>query len=348
MLSPLFTVIFLFASWSAIWFFVFTTAQSYSTEWRQKAAKKGLTITCDDENWGGYPFRIEVTCDGLKVSRKSGGKVTAASLGKAHLVAQAYKPWHIILEFEQPLNLQLPAGDKNSLRLQAEHAPGLASIVIGEKFRPEISLLLEGMTGSLQHQAGAASFPVGTFTAKSLNVHGRQEQQSTPSRTAIGIAATAEAFKFDGTVRDPIDSGPIKLDAMAFNGTFEGLPVKWPKGFKQILRAWAANNGSVRIRQLDVRKEKVEAQTSGKITSDKLGILNGKIKAKVFNLDHVLDQLADKGTLSANDAKVAKGMFKILSGNSPNGEIKTDFLLKNSKLYFGPFKLLKFDPLVGN
>ena len=161
----------------------------------------------------------------------------------------------------------------------------------------------------------------------------------------MGIAATADQFTYDGPLRDPIDAGPIKLDAITFNGVINGLPSKWPKNLEAAMRSWANNKGTVNIRQLDISKKPVLAKTKGEISSDPKGLLHGTVRATVFNLNHVIDQLANLGRLSENDAKVSKGLFKILSGDKPDGEIVTDLRLKKGKVYFGPFKLLKLKPI---
>ncbi|MEM8688893.1 MAG: DUF2125 domain-containing protein, partial [Pseudomonadota bacterium] len=72
---------------------------------------------------------------------------------------------------------------------------------------------------------------------------------------------------------------------------------------------------------------------------------NGKVKTAVLNLDKAIDKMVSAGRLSENDARISKGLFKMLSGNNPNGEVVTDFRIKNGKLYFGPFRLLKLAPL---
>ena len=109
MLSPLITVLVLWGAWSGIWMFMSATAQNMAADWREKAGKRGLSVTCAEENWGGYPFRIEIRCKQLKLLRTRQGRETEIRSGAVTAVAQVYKPWHIILELAPPLNLSLPA-----------------------------------------------------------------------------------------------------------------------------------------------------------------------------------------------------------------------------------------------
>ena len=347
MLSPLITVLVLWGVWSGVWMFMSTTAQNMAADWREKAAKRGLSVACAEEDWGGYPFRIEIRCKKLKLLRTRQGRDTEIRSGSVTAVAQVYKPWHIILELAPPLNLSLPASraDATKLLVSAEHAPGLASIRLDDNYKPQVSLLLTELRGDAEMKTGEAEFPAGKFEAESLNAHFRFEDASTPERPVAGIAATLETLTFDGPVRDPIDAGPIKFDRLSFDGILSGLPGKPAPTLTDLLRRLAGNKANLQIRRLDAVRAPVVLQTSGDVSLDTEGLLNGKVNASVQRLDHVIDRLAEVGRLSKNDAKVSKGLFKIMSEDRPNGEIVSDFTLKKSKLYFGPFKLIKLPPL---
>ncbi|MEM7425214.1 MAG: DUF2125 domain-containing protein [Pseudomonadota bacterium] len=347
MLSPLITVLVLWGLWSAYWFVLSATAQSMAGDWRQKVAPRGMSLTCDDENWGGYPFRIEIRCSRFRFTNKKKDKEFVARAHHVTAVAQAYKPWHVIVQFAPPLNLQLPARKEENanLVLSASHEPGIASIRLGEDYKPHVSILLTALKGDVDVEAGDTDFAAGEFSAASANVHLRLEETSSPERPVLGIAATIEALEYDGPVRDPVNAGPITFNKLTFDGAVEGLPRHTPGNMQTLLRRWVDNGGRLQVRSLNAEKTPVVAQASGTVTVDKEGRLNGKINATVQRLDHIIDELAELGRLSENDARVSKGLFKIMSGDRPKGEIVSDLRLKKGKLYFGPFKLMKIPPL---
>ena len=184
MLSPLITVLVLWGAWSGFWFFLSATAQEKAADWREAAAKRGVTVTCAKEDWGGYPFRIEIRCAQLRYLKKRQDRETEIRAGSVTAVAQVYKPWHIILELAPPLEIALPANRANAARLHlsAQHDPGLASIRLDDNYKPQVSVLLKTLRGDAEIKAGDTEFDAGKFEAESLNIHFRFEDASTPER----------------------------------------------------------------------------------------------------------------------------------------------------------------------
>ncbi len=347
MLMPLLTVLLLWGAWSGAWYVISLTADEKFAEWREKSATKGLTLTCNEEKWGGYPFRIEVVCEGFKLQRKNEASRLALSFRQVHAVAQAYKPWHIIFKLTAPLELDVSrgTGPATATLVKAEHEPSLASVVLKDRRNPDISVLFEKITGTITDQTGGAEFSLGNFEVDKLNLHGRIEREIEAGKADYGLAATADALHYDGPLRDPADGGPIKLDAVTFSGIAERLPLPLAANLQKTLRAWAANEGRLKINQLELKQEAITARSNGFVTASQKGELSGKVKTAVLNLDKAIDKMVSAGKLSENDARISKGLFKMLSGNNPNGEVITDFRIKNGKLYFGPFRLLKLAPL---
>ncbi|NNF76749.1 MAG: DUF2125 domain-containing protein [Rhizobiales bacterium] len=347
MLLPLLTVLVLWGAWSVGWFMISQIAQDKFAQWRDKSAAKGLSLVCAKESWGGYPFRIEVGCDGFVLKKKNKKSRLAVEFKSVDAVAQAYKPWHIILKLTAPLKLELSRGEgsETTTLIKADHQPSLASVVLKDRINPEVSILFEKITGSITDQAGGANFSLGDFQIEKLNLHGRIERELKEGQADYAVAATADTLHYDGPLRDPADGGPIKLDALSFNGIAERLPMPLAANLQKTLRIWVANEGRLKINQLEIKQQAITARSNGFVTASQEGQLSGKVKTSVLNLDKAIDKMVTAGRLTANDAKISKGLFKMLSGNNPNGEVITDFRIKNGKLYFGPFKLLKLAPI---
>ncbi len=347
MLLPLFTVLVLWGAWSVGWFMISEIAQEKFASWRTKSAGKGLTLTCTNESWGGYPFRIEMSCDGFALQKKNKKSQLAVSFQSVDAVAQAYKPWHLILKLTAPLKVELSRDGTadTSTVITADHEPSFASVVLKDRINPEVSILFEKIAGSISDKAGEASYSLGDFQIEKLNLHGRIERELKAGQADYAVAATADTINYDGPLRDPADGGPIKLDTLTFSGIAERLPMPLAANLQKTLRVWAANEGRLKIDQLEVKQKEISARSNGFVTVSQEGQLSGKVKTAVLNLDKAIDKMVTAGRLTANDAKISKGLFKMLSGNKPNGEIVTDFRIKDGKLYFGPFKLLKLAPI---
>ena len=103
-------VLLLAAGWSVFWF---VAASRISTEldgWRDREARSGRVYDCAQRTVGGFPFRLEVHCNGAGVSLVSQtAEQTAtripvtARLADIHVVTQIYDPTLIIAEFTGPV-----------------------------------------------------------------------------------------------------------------------------------------------------------------------------------------------------------------------------------------------------
>ena len=56
------------AAWSAFWFYAASKVDGTADAWRAQEAKSGRIYDCASRSVAGYPFRLEVRCDGASVS----------------------------------------------------------------------------------------------------------------------------------------------------------------------------------------------------------------------------------------------------------------------------------------
>src|SRR5665811_437926 len=59
------------AAWSAFWFYAASQVDVAADAWRAREAKSGRVYDCARRSVAGFPFRLEVRCDGASVSLKS-------------------------------------------------------------------------------------------------------------------------------------------------------------------------------------------------------------------------------------------------------------------------------------
>src|SRR5580698_3105414 len=96
-------------AWSAFWFYAASEVDAKADAWRAQEAKSGRVYDCARRTVGGFPFRLEVRCDGASVSlvSQSAGPAAAqapitAALAQILIVAQVYDPKLVIAEFTAP------------------------------------------------------------------------------------------------------------------------------------------------------------------------------------------------------------------------------------------------------
>src|ERR1700733_6717410 len=56
------------AAWSAFWFYSASRVDETADAWRAREARSGRVYECARRSVAGYPFRLEVRCDGATVS----------------------------------------------------------------------------------------------------------------------------------------------------------------------------------------------------------------------------------------------------------------------------------------
>ena len=100
------------AAWSAFWFYAASQVEVTADAWRAREAKSGRVYDCAKRSVAGFPFRLEVRCDGASVSLQSqtaGQAATqapiTAKLGEILVVAQVYDPKLLIAEFTAPATI---------------------------------------------------------------------------------------------------------------------------------------------------------------------------------------------------------------------------------------------------
>src|SRR6195256_5894277 len=100
------------AAWSAFWFFAASQVDVRADAWRAQEAKSGRVYDCAKRSVAGFPFRLEVRCDGASVSlvsQTAGQAATrtpiTAQLGEILVVAQVYDPKLLIAEFTAPATI---------------------------------------------------------------------------------------------------------------------------------------------------------------------------------------------------------------------------------------------------
>src|SRR4030088_1377601 len=100
------------AAWSAFWFFAASEVEVRADAWRAQEAKSGRVYDCARRSVAGFPFRLEVRCDGVSVSliSQTAGQGAAptpvtAKLGEILVVAQVYDPKLLIAEFTAPATI---------------------------------------------------------------------------------------------------------------------------------------------------------------------------------------------------------------------------------------------------
>src|ERR1700756_393 len=132
-------VLFLAIAWSAFWFYAASQVDVMADAWRAREAKAGRVYDCAKRSVAGFPFRLEITCEGASVAlvsqtaNQGAAQPFTAKLGQILVVSQIYDPKLVIAEFPPPATLFDPAAQQS---YAVNWSLGHASIV-GLPFTPQ-------------------------------------------------------------------------------------------------------------------------------------------------------------------------------------------------------------------
>ena len=151
---PLGAVLLLALLWTLYWFFAQGMVKARFAEERAQFAARGLTLSCAEEGWGGFPFHFEFTCNSPAVSLKDQGEVRSSKL---LLAALAYAPWQVVALLDGPSTVSRVG----EAPVEITHQRAVAAVTLDRDSKPRMSA-----------EIPAVSIP-GVGTAAKLMLHSR-------------------------------------------------------------------------------------------------------------------------------------------------------------------------------
>ena len=296
------------SGWSAFWFYSASQVDSASDAWRAREARSGRVYDCAKRSVAGFPFRLEVRCDGVSVSLSSqtaGQAATqapvTAKLGEILVVAQVYDPKLLIAEFTAPATIY-DRGQQPSMTVNWRTA---RSSVVGLPGVPQrASIVFDDP--SIDRVNGAVQAPLAR--AKHIELHGRLAEGSALDRPAIETVLKIES----GSVQEvhPLLAEPFDADARTMlSGLKDFSPKPWPQRFREIQAA----GGHVEIVQSRVAQGDLVAVAAGTLRLSANGRLDGELQMTVAGIEKVIpalgiEKMLDEGVPQATLDRVAPGV----------------------------------------
>jgi hypothetical protein len=296
------------AAWSAFWFYAASQVEVSADAWRAQEAKSGRVYDCAGRSVAGFPFRLEVRCDGASVSlvsqtagQAAGQAPIIAKLGEILIVAQVYDPKLLIAEFTAPATIsdsgQLPSLVVNWSKARSSVVglpaiPQRASIVFDN---PEI----DRFNGSMQAPLAQA---------KHVELHGRLAEGSALDHPVIESVLKIEG----GSLQEvhPLLTEPFDADVRTMlSGLKDFSPKPWPVRFREIQAA----GGHVEIVQSRIAQGDLVAVAAGTLGLSAQGRLDGELQMTVAGLEKVIpalgiEKMLEEGVPQATLDRVAPGV----------------------------------------
>jgi hypothetical protein len=290
--------------WSAFWFYSASQVDSASDAWRAREAKSGRVYDCAKRSVAGFPFRLEVRCDGVSVSLSSQTATQApvtAKLGEILVVAQVYDPKLLIAEFTAPATIY-DRGEQPTMTVNWRTA---RSSVVGLPGVPQrASIVFDD--SSIDRLNGAVQAPLAR--AKHIELHGRLAEGSALDRPVIETVLKIES----GSVQEvhPLLAEPFDADLRTvLSGLKDFSPKPWPQRFREIQAA----GGHVEIVQSRIQQGDLIAVAAGTLGLSAQGRLDGELQMTVAGIEKVIpalgiEKMLDEGVPQSTLDRVAPGV----------------------------------------
>jgi hypothetical protein len=295
-------------AWSAFWFYAASEVDAKADAWRAQEAKSGRIYDCAKRSVAGFPFRLEVRCDGASVSlvAQTAGQAAAqapltARLGEILVVAQVYDPKLLIAEFTAPATIS----DSRGTPSMAVNWRTARSSVVGLPAVPQRASIV---FDDAEIDRVGGSVPVPLARAKHVELHGRLAEGSSPDHPVIETVLRIEG----GSVQEvhPLLAQPFDADVRTLlSGLKDFSPKPWPERFRELQAA----GGHVEIVQSRIAQGDLVAVAAGTLGLSVNGRLDGELQMTVAGIEKVIpalgiEKMLDDGVPQATLDRVAPGV----------------------------------------
>lgn len=286
MFLPLGFVLLLLLLWSGYWVLAMGNAKSRFATERASLAAQGIVLTCSREDWGGYPFHFEFTCDSPVLTYAGEAELRS---GRLLLVALAYAPWQVAALMDGPTRLTTPGG----VPIEINHQRALAAVTFSGVGQPSLSTEVPGV-----------SIP-GTGEAEKLMLFTRP---TAAGGTEIAVQGTHVIYQPSGRPAVTIDEGNLQ-GTLQPERSFKLDKFELTQGG---LRYWGS--GSLALDEQRRISGQIDTETNDSrtllaIVGPQLGLSDSKLA----NLRTVLGLLGNgaKAPIIAKDGALFFGPFQI-------------------------------------
>jgi len=295
-------------AWSAFWFYAASEVDVKADAWRAQEAKSGRVYDCARRTVAGFPFRLEVRCDGASVALKSQTAGQAASqapvtakLGEILVVAQIYDPKLLIAEFTAPATI---ADSSGSPSMSVNWSKARSSVVGLPATPTRASIVFDD--AEIDRVNGSMLTPLAR--ARHAELHGRLADGSNLDHPVIETVLKIEG----GSVQEvhPLLAQPFDADMRTpLSGLRDFSPKPWPERFRELQAA----GGHVEIVQSRIAQGDLVAVAAGTLSLSAQGRLDGELQMTVAGIEKVIpalgiEKMLDEGVPQSTLDRLAPGV----------------------------------------
>jgi hypothetical protein len=331
-----FTLIFLVllacGAWIGFWKFAQIRAEEAIEGWKAREARSGRVYECGSQTIGGFPFRFELLCDGVKVAIRSANPPAQVTAANIHVASQVYQPTLLISEFTGPFTY----AEEGKPTSYVANWTLAQSSVRGTPRDPErVSIILDGLSVKQVEPAE----PV--VDAERLEIHGRIVEGSAQSNPVVEIVL--RSTKLAAPVMGAMAAKPTDSDVdLVLRGLKDFSPKPWPDRFREL----AQSHGKLEVRRARIAQGDTLAVGGGTLTINEHGKLDGSLNVTVAGAEALINDV-----LAANKNRLGFSVsigLGLLSGNRKlegRPAISLPLRVRDGSAYLGPVKVAEIPAL---
>ncbi len=321
-LSVLFAIVFLATGWSIFWYVAHRLALRELQETLGQEARAGRTWTCKSISSGGYPFSININCDGFSVTADAERGAIVAHARAASVRAPLHSLKRVTVNVESPADVEIP-GVVPLVGLEWK------TLQFSARGLPDRLDRLSASGSDLSIRIGDA--PTSQVALFQSNV-----------RRAPGASDGAFNFEFSiGGIRSRILDlaiGGEQLALLAGVGSVTQVDRGAAGSLPERMERWRIVGGRAVVNQLTLLKGDFAIQAEGAIGLDPAHRPEGKIDLRIQNAADRISGLARNLGVAGPIAGALLG--GLLPMDRQTGELRLQASLDNGQLGIGPFKAL--------
>ncbi len=305
------TVVLVIALYTAGWFYAASMLREKTLLLLGSQADAGISASCENAEYRGYPFRIGLFCSKVDVDDTING--ISASFGSLRSAAQVYNPGHIVWELDAPSEVRTGHG----LSIASTWETLQSSLVTKLKGVERASMVIEKPKTTIMSSANGQAFDI---AADQSEIHLRQNgadldaaiQLQNATTTAKGLPQLLPATNtsIDVTLKDRAGV----LDGSDRNG----LALHGSEGE---LREFKADLGQGQVLTL-----------AGPFSFDDRGRMSGKLKLRIEDIPAWQDSLSRAFPGLESTIGTAANMLQALGGGE---KASLDITIRRGKVFAG-------------
>ena len=302
--------------------------------WVEEQRAAGYTVSLDEPEIGGFPFRLEARIGAPQMAAPPGGLPWRWRGPTLLLQAPPWAPLDFQAEAPGRHEIEWPDGG-TARRYLVEVAAAKGSGRVGLDGRlAEASIALTGVS-ALEFDKEDAVLIRGVDASI---VPGEAASHTEPS---LGFLVALAGLTLPPDIDSPLGREVEKLEV---EGAVMG-PLSWNGdggALEDTLARWRDDGGTLEVSRIIVRWGELELSGNGTFALDAALQPIGAMTATAVGHDAVIDALVAGGAVTARDGSLAKVVLSVLAQPSPvdgRPELTVPLQLQDGHLWAGPARL---------